>query len=361
MQRRQYLAATGAGCALSLTGCLGLFETEQRATRNPPLVADRPDAVYIPSHVEGMQMVDMAMSGRLRLAVSYSFPHRFWLVDGDRSNLVEVDEDDSAHVMVSVWDAETETAIPSSNASVVVSKDGDVVADRSMWRMLSQNMGFHYGDNVTLDGDGDYEVDVEFGPVTTRRTGGFEGLFGELSSATFSLSFSRSTLEDLTFETLDDRKGQRGAVEPMSMEMMPVPQLPAADAMPGTVLGPERSGDAKFVVAVLETPPSGVEGAGTYLAVSPRTPYNRYPLPFMSLTATLTRDGETVHEGTLTPTLDPDLQYHYGTVVDGVEAGDTLTITPETPPQVSRHEGFETAFLDMAPVELTVEATDTAG
>lgn len=62
------------------------------------------------------------------------------------------------------------------------------------------------------------------------------------------------------------------------------------------------------------------------------------------MTGTLTRDGQTVYDGPLTRTLDPDLNYHYGAVVDGVESGDELSMAVETQPQTARHECYETAF-----------------
>jgi hypothetical protein len=37
-----------------------------------------------------------------------------------------------------------------------------------------------------------------------------------------------------------------------------------------------------------------------------------------------------------------------------VESGDTLELRVTTPPQVARHEGYETAFLEMPPTELTL-------
>ena len=351
MNRRRYLAALATAGVGSVAGCGGLVQ--RQSTRAPPLVENRPDAVYYPTHVEGMTMVGMATAGRLRLALSYSFPHRFWLVDGDRTNQVEVTDADSVHLMLNAWDGETGTSIPTANPSITVTKGGETVARKSLWRMLSQNMGFHFGDNVALDGDGTYDVSVAFGPVGTRRTGGFRDAFGERVTASFSLEFSRSSLEAVSYRELG-RAGTEGAVEPMAMEMMPVPQLPSADELPGTALGTAASGDATFLVGALDEPPAGVDGSGPYLVVSPRTPYNRYPLPFMSLSATLASGGETVHDGALTPTLDPDLAYHYGAAVEAVDPGAELTLTPQTPPQISRHEGYETAFLDVPAMDLTV-------
>jgi hypothetical protein len=66
----------------------------------------------------------------------------------------------------------------------------------------------------------------------------------------------------------------------------------------------------------------------------------------MALSGTQRRGSETKFEGELLRTLDPDLGYHYGAVLESVRSGDELPITIDTPPQVARHEGYETAFLD---------------
>ena len=74
----------------------------------------------------------------------------------------------------------------------------------------------------------------------------------------------------------------------------------------------------------------------------------------MALSGTLQRNGQTVFNGALKPTLDPELRYHYGTVLGSVESGDELRISIETPPQVARHEGYKTTFLDMSSMTFTM-------
>ena len=133
---------------------------------------------------------------------------------------------------------------------------------------------------------------------------------------------------------------------------MPISSVPKRAEFPGTVRGTTTMGDADFLVATVSE--GELASDGTYLAVSARTPYNRYPLPFMSMSATLTRGGETVYDDILRPAVDPDLGYHYGAAVDGVESGDSLTVTADSPPQVARHEGYETAFVEMGSMEMTV-------
>jgi hypothetical protein len=74
----------------------------------------------------------------------------------------------------------------------------------------------------------------------------------------------------------------------------------------------------------------------------------------MGLEGTLTRDGETVFDGELVRTLHPEAKYHYGAAVPSVESGDTLSLSVTVPPQIARHEGYETAFLEMADTEVTL-------
>jgi len=348
MRRRGFLAASVATTA-SLAGCQSYFET--RAARSPPLVEDRPDAVYVPSHVEGMEMVAAKAAGDFRVALTYSFPHRFWPVNGDRRNAVDIRDGDSVHLMVTVWDPETGTVVPNSSVSATITRGGDRVGKKRLWPMLSQNMGVHAGDNFALDGDGTYEVDLEVGAIQARTTGAFRDQFSAARAA-FTLEFERATLDEISFERLPDRQGNQGAVRPMEMGKLPVASAPDPDALPGRTLGTPTTGDAVLATTTLDSPPAGVEGEA-YLAVSMRTRYNSYPLPFTSLSATATRDGETRFAGTLQPTFDPDLGYHYGAAVPPVEAGDDLTLSVDVPPQIARHEGYETAFFEFDDVSLT--------
>ena len=351
--RRAFLAATAGAGAAGLAGCSGLLET--RSTRSPPLVEDRPDAVYVPSHVEGMQMAGMGKAGPYGVALSYSFPHRFWLVTGGNAERVDIAADDAVHLMASVWDRESGAVLPTSSVTIEVTGDGETAYDRPPWAMLSQNMGVHLGDNTPLLGDGSYTATVEVDPIGARTAGAFRDRFAETASASIDFEFSGSTLEEVAYRSLDDRKGQRDAVSPMEMGMVPSSQLPPPSELPGRVLGEATAGDARFVATALEAPPEGVEGSGTYLAISARTPYNRYPLPFMGLSGRVERGGTAVFEGPFTATIDPALGYHYGAVVDSVEGGDAVGLDVGAPPQIARHEGYETAFLDMPAASIEVE------
>ena len=170
------------------------------------------------------------------------------------------------------------------------------------------------------------------------------------------MDYSGSTMEEIMVNDIpEDKQGTEGAVSPMDMEMMPSTQLPKSEELPGPVHGSATSGDGRFVVTSLDDASRfGGTESETYLAVSARTPYNRYPLPLMSLSATLQRGGETVYDDILLATIDPELNYHYGAVVSDVESDDELTITVDAPPQTARHEGYEMAFFEMPDMSLTL-------
>ena len=355
MRRRALLGAVGAAGLGFTAGCSeavgSAFETT--ASREPALVEDRPDAVYLPTHREGMEMAGMGGAGDLRIGLMYSYPHRFWVMEpedgGFVASQVEIGRDDAVHLMATPFHEPTGAVVPSTGLSVEVTRDGSLVTQEAIYPMLSQRMGFHYGANFPLPGDGSYEVSVSVGGTSVERFGPFEGLFDEPASASVPFEYEEAARNEIPYELLEERAGERAALAPMEMEAMPVGRAP--ETLPGTGLGEGERGDARFVATAVEAERFG---AGTRLAVSARTPYNRLVIPGMGLAATVTSGGETTFDGRLRPALDPDLGFHYGAQVDGLAAADEVRVAVATPPQVARHEGYETAFLEMPPVEVTL-------
>jgi len=355
--RRAFLAAAGGGLTAATAGCLG-FELQSDGFAPPPVVENRPSAVYVPGHSEGMGMLGRGETSEYAVAVTYSYAHRFWNVNGGDTTQTDAESDDDIHLMTLVWDPETETVLPETGVEVAIRRDDELVSQEVVYPMLSQTMGFHYGGNFSLAGDGSYTVDVTVGAVRTRRTGGFRDRFDEPATLSVDFEYTRADRDALPVDRFDDRAGSEDALDPMSMGGFPNGRLPPADALPGTLLGTPTSDDAVLATTLLDQPPAGVDGAGPYLAVSARTPHNRRVIPAMALTAAVRRDGTTATETELTRTLDPELGYHYGDTL-AVESGDELRLTPAVQPQVARHEGYETAFGgvsgEMDPVTVDVE------
>ena len=293
MDRRTFLRSAAAAGATAgaggVSGCLG-FELASggSAARAPPVVEDRPDGVYLPSHVEGMAMGGTAAGGDYEVGVFYSYAHRFWNLNGESVERTDIESDDDVHLMASVWDPETGTVLPETGVSIEISRDGSLVSQEVIYPMLSQPMGTHYGANFGLDGDGTYTVTISVGGVRTRRTGAFRDRFGEPADIPVEMEYTEAERDEISFRTLSDA-GEAGAVDRMEMEALPDATAPPVEALPGTVLGEVNSDDAVLVATVLE-----VE------ITADSTPANRpisesiHDFPESFVIGAITRDGDLV-------------------------------------------------------------------
>ncbi|PSQ39199.1 fe2+ transport protein [Halobacteriales archaeon SW_5_70_135] len=342
---RRRLLRTGAVTGLAgVAGCLGVLGGDGGDEPDGGTADERPDGVYVQPFVEEMATAGTAEVGDYAFGVMWTTTHRFWTPTQDE--LSEQPAAGSVHLMSVVWDPETRTVLPESGLSVEIYRDDALVSQEVIYPMLSQRMGFHYGANFELDGDGTYEVRPSVAGTSVRRTGAFEGRFGEPATAAVEMTFTDATREQVSTREID-QGGQPGAVEPMDTPM-PRSTVPAVDDLPGRTLGTVSVDGADLGSVFLPPTEAGrfTDGRG-YLAVVAATPYNRTVLPAMGIEATLEREGDVVAEGSLERTLDPDLGYHYGLPVDAEAVGDAaLTLSVTTPPQVSRHQGYETAFVE---------------
>ncbi len=400
---RRVMLGTSAATALALAGCLGddgddeeMADDSDDGDDGPedaqtfdelPVVEDPPDEVYKPTHREPFVHLGMVEAGEYMLLPHFTYPHQFWLMSGADAVEERPDVEDSMHMMVAFWDSETGAILPvDAGAEMVIMQDGEPVDEPvAPWPMIAQEMGFHFGDNVAVPGDGTYSLEVTMNPIDVRKTGAFEGRFEETVSASVEFEYSDEQRQELLANTefLDeDEWGQPGALEPVDHgehdhdehehgdddghnhddddghnhddddghgdHEMPSPSLPPAEEYAGQDLGTHTSGDAAFVVRYLEGTRLAEDGEN-YLLVSPRTPHNRYPLPDMALSV----EGDV--EAELEQTLDSDEGHHYGASVT-LEPGDEFDLVVESPPQVTRHQGYETAFIEMP--AMTIEVPD---
>jgi len=365
MRRRDVLRTGAVFGGVAAAGCLNVFETES-VWRNAPLVEDRPDAVYLPAGREEMATYGTVRAGRYAVALQYTFPHRFWTVSGTSTERVAVGESDAVHLMISVWDAETGVVLP-VEPGLELRRGGSIAASLTPWSMLSQRMGFHYGDNLELDEEGQYVAEIRLPPLDDAAVGDLSGQFRSARTVEIEFEYDTDDVYDLEYTQIDEgRRGVRDAVPLMRHGggdgdaesdggvAGRIPTVPAPEELPGESLGTATSGDAAFAASLV---PAGSRFADEqYLLVSPRTPYNRIPLPLMGLSATVTRSGgdEAAFDGPLSSAVDGGVGIHYGAAVGELRQGDAVTISIDTPPQASRHDGYEKAFFEMPPIEFTV-------
>jgi len=323
--RRAVLAALAAAAG----GCLSRVGFEPTsAWRDPPVVADRPAAVYIPAIIEGMRPVGMVEVGPLTVMVSYSYPHRFYRITGDERRVVPVTATDSIHLMLSV--TATATGVPvvvPSGVTVAVERGGQLVTEEVVYPMLSQQMGVHYGGNLALEGAGRYATGFTLGGTRIDT----DGLLGTTAvSGSVELAFDPAALGEIEIRYPADA-GARGAVPagPMGRAQ----QLPEPLGTPPgwAPVGTAAMGDLRLV---------GLTDPADRLRVVAMTRYNRYPMPMLTLQA-----------GTeaLEPVIDRELGYHYRSTT-AVDPAAAVPLRATLPPQVARHDGYETAFMQLPAV-----------
>jgi hypothetical protein len=93
----------------------------------------------------------------------------FVTYNGTSEQLVKPPKDVSFHLMVMLSDARTGVAIPYAGVWATISRDGKVVYDERQWPMLSEYMGPHYGNNVSLPGSGNYQLRLLISPPVSAR------------------------------------------------------------------------------------------------------------------------------------------------------------------------------------------------
>ncbi|MFC4436959.1 MULTISPECIES: iron transporter [Natrialbaceae] len=348
MRRRDALAAGGLVLSLS-AGCL---ETLEREDAWRELVVDPPEGVYVPPKVDGMTAYGTATVDGRTVSLAATRPHSFWTVSGTERARADVRDYHAVHLMASVHDAETGIVVPTS-VTTTIRRRGEPVDERTLWPMLSQRMGFHYGDNVPLDGDGRYVATVRVEPTSAAVPDAAADRLASATAVDLEFEYDADEIETLERRLIDadEGRGDAGAVEPMDDAGEDDRLETVADAWIGSATG----GDVEFACGVIDA--SGTDDDNDVLAVAPRTRYNRYPLPFASLSITVDRDETSVRSGSLRERLDAALGHHYGAAIERevLERADEITVSVDAPPQVSRHEGYETAFLDVDSVTVGVD------
>jgi hypothetical protein len=404
MRRRDLLAAGALSSALSLSaGCL---ETLGREDAWRELVVDPPDGAYVPPKVDGMLQLGGATVDGLELSLSATRPHSFWTVAGDERARADVRDHHDVHLMATVTDAETGLTVPTSVSTTIRSREGRI-DERTLWPMLSQRMGFHYGDNVPLGEDGPHAATVRIEPTSVDASGVLADRLESPRTVDFEFEYAAAEIESLERRLIDEDegRGEAGAVEPMEHDhgghesednhddhrsenghgnhddhrsenghgnhddhrfendhgdhndSDADDHESGADLETATDewLGTARSGDLEFGVGVLENGSGG--DAEDTVVVNARTRYNQFSLPFAGLSVAPARNGSLGEKVRLAERLDAELGHYYGAPVerDRLEATAELAVTVDATPQLSRHEGYETAFFDLEPATVSIE------
>lgn len=360
MDRRKFIGTLSTATAIGLAGCSDNNDTPEPADddgnddddENPPNEPSDLRGAYIPDHKDEMEMLGMQSDGRINIALMYAVPHEFTLVTGTRTEHVEIQSRDTMHIMVSVWDNQTGILPPSVEPSITIYRDDTEVTNLNPWAMLSQQMGFHFGDNVQVSGAGQYRFEIDLNAETSAVSNNLDGVFTE-TSFTFEQEFDPFDAQSLnTMGT--DNVGEPGAIPPMDMGMMPIHTQPAYADMPIDMTDSQHTNDMAVAVGALDSAGEYGDDTAQRLVVSPQTRYNRYLMPLLSAEATVERNGETIYDDSINSSLHEDLGLFYGANISELRDGDTVTVTFNAPSQMARGLGYEEAFLQLDDLEFTI-------
>lgn len=350
VSRRHVLGVLATGTSLAAVS----GHATGRGLDEMPHKATPPEGAYIPEHMDMMKMIGMETAERLMVSLSYTRPHEFFLVTGTRTNNVEIQTSDTMHLMTMVHDMQTGAIAPQVEPTITVSRDGDELVSNQPWPMLSQPMGFHFGDNVAVSGQAAYRFDVTVNAAQSVLPDELGDVFTK-QSITFEAEFDPASASELGQKHTGDEAGTAGALPPMEMDGMSIPQQPAYDEFPIELTGPQYTDDLGVAVGTHDDPTSlGFTDGEIALVAATQTKYNRYPLGFMGVEATVTRDGDEVFADELSSAVDGELGHYYGAGTPALEVGDTVDLEFTTPPQVARHRGYERAFLELDTLTFTL-------
>jgi Fe2+ transport protein len=93
----------------------------------------------------------------------------FVVDDGTTEKLVKPSQRTSFHLMVMLTDDRTNYTIPYASVWATIRRGSKIVFDERQWPMISEYMGPHYGNNVTLPGPGTYQLSLLVSPPVSAR------------------------------------------------------------------------------------------------------------------------------------------------------------------------------------------------
>jgi Fe2+ transport protein len=93
----------------------------------------------------------------------------FVIFNGTSERMIKPGPKSSFHLMVMLNDAHTGVPLPYASVWATITKNGKVVYDERQWPMISEYMGPHYGNDVSLPGAGNYRLSLLVSPPVSAR------------------------------------------------------------------------------------------------------------------------------------------------------------------------------------------------
>jgi uncharacterized protein involved in high-affinity Fe2+ transport len=117
----------------------------------------------------------------------------FVIYNGHNERMVKPTKHTSFHLMVMLDDARSGVPIPYASVWATISRAGKVVYDERQWPMLSEYMGPHYGNDVSLPGAGHYTLSLLISPPVSARHLEYQHIWLKAHRVTLPFTWKGST------------------------------------------------------------------------------------------------------------------------------------------------------------------------
>jgi hypothetical protein len=132
------------------------------------------------------QVLGTAVWQGMRVTAQAMTPVPFDIYNGTSMQLVNPPKNVSFHLMVLLNDAQTNVVIPYASVWGTIKEGSKTPFDESLWPMISRYMGPHYGNDVVLPGDGNYQLSLLISPPVSARHVEYQDVWLKPHTVTFT-------------------------------------------------------------------------------------------------------------------------------------------------------------------------------
>jgi uncharacterized protein involved in high-affinity Fe2+ transport len=136
------------------------------------------------------QVLGTAVWQGMKITADAMTPVPFMVYNGTTMQEVKPAKNVSFHLMVLLNDARTNVVIPYASVWGTIKQGSATPFDESLWPMISEYMGPHYGNDVALPGAGTYQLTLLISPPVSARHLEYAGVWLKPHTVTFTFHWN---------------------------------------------------------------------------------------------------------------------------------------------------------------------------
>ncbi len=137
------------------------------------------------------QVLGTAVWQGMKITADAMTPVPFDIYNGTTMQTVNPPKNVSFHLMVLLNDARTNVVIPYASVWGTIKQGSKTPFDESLWPMISEYMGPHYGNDVVLPGSGTYQLSLLISPPVSARHVEYQNVWLKPHTVTFTFHWKQ--------------------------------------------------------------------------------------------------------------------------------------------------------------------------